>query len=124
MFVLADVIAICFLWLLVLPLYHQLYQKVYHCCCYFLADVVARMADGIAMYMIGRCYCHVADVVATVVFLFIGDVIGWWLMFLPLLCTVLLADVVAWWLMECLPWVWMADVVARVADGLATGSMF
>ena len=45
-------------------------------------------------------------------------------MILPLLCTVLLADVVAWWLMECLPWVWMADVVARVADGLATGSMF
>ena len=48
--------------------------KVYHCCCYFLlADVIARMADGIAMYMIGRCYCHVADVVATVVFFcFVG----------------------------------------------------
>ena len=49
----------------------------YHCCCYFLADVVARMADGIAMYMIGRCYCHVADVVATVVFFV------YWQMLLP-----------------------------------------
>ena len=45
-------------------------------------------------------------------------------MFLPLLCSfVLLADVVAWWLMECPPWVWMADVLAKVEDGLATGSM-
>ena len=26
--------------------------------------------------------------------------------------------------MICLPWVWMADVIAKVADGLATGSMF
>ena len=26
-----------------------------------LADVMAKMADGIAMSIIGRCYCHVAD---------------------------------------------------------------
>ena len=47
---------------------HQLYQKVYHCCCcyFLLADVFAMMADGIAMYMIGRCCCHVADVFATI----------------------------------------------------------
>ena len=91
-----------------------------------MTDVIARMADGITMYMIGRCYCHVADVFTTVVFLvLVADVIAWWLVFLPLLCNfVLLADVVAWWLMECLPWVWMADVIAKVADGLATGSMF
>ena len=63
------------------------------------------MADGIAMFIIGRCYCHVADVFATVF-------------------VVMLADVIGWWLMECLPWVWMADVKAKVADGLATGSMF
>ena len=53
-----------------------------------MADVIARMADGIAMLLmflpliifcfVGRCYCLVADV-------------------LPLLCSfVLLADVVAW----------------------------
>ena len=27
-----------------------------------LEDVIAMMADGIAMFIIGRCYCHVADV--------------------------------------------------------------
>ena len=123
MFVLADVIAICFCGCWYYHFDHQLYQKVCHCCCcccYFLmADVIARMADGIAMYMIGRCYCHVADVFTTVLFLF------WWQMLLPLLCSfVLLADVVVWWLMECSPWVWMADVIAKVADGIATGSMF
>ena len=69
-----------------------------------MADVIARMADGIAMYMIGRSYCHVADVIATVVFFcLLADVIAWWLMFFPLLCSVLLADVIAWWMMECLP---------------------
>ena len=31
-----------------------------------LADVMAKMADGIAMFIIGRCYCHVADVFATI----------------------------------------------------------
>ena len=71
-----------------------------------LADVMAKMADGVAMFIIGRCYCHVADVFATI-------------------CSfVWLADVIAWWLMECPPGVWMADVIAKVADGLATGSMF
>ena len=30
-----------------------------------LADVMAKMADGVAMFIIGRCYCHVADVFAT-----------------------------------------------------------
>ena len=46
-------------------------------------------------------------------------------MFLPLLCSfILLGDVVAWWLMECLSLVWMADVIAKVADGLATESIF
>ena len=56
---------------------HQLYQKVYHCCCFLMADVIARMADGIAMYMIGRCYCHVADDSTTISFLFC------WQMLLP-----------------------------------------
>ena len=125
MFVLADVIAICFCGCWYYHIDYQLYQKVYHCCYFLLAAVIGRMANGIAMYMTGRCYCHVADVVATVVFfVLLTDVIAWWLMFLPLLCSVLLADVVAWWLMQYLPWVWIADVVARVADGLATGSMF
>ena len=57
---------------------YQLYQKVYHCCCYFLvADAIARMADGTAMCMIGRCNCHVADVVATIVFfVLLADVIA------------------------------------------------
>ena len=70
-----------------------------------LADVIAKMADGVAMFIIGRCYCHVAYVFATVF-------------------VVMLADIIAWWLMECLPWVWMADVIAKLADGLATRSMF
>ena len=59
---------------------HQLYQKVYHCCCYYflMADVIARMADGIAMFMIGICCCHVADVFTAVLyFLFC------WQMLLP-----------------------------------------
>ena len=47
----------------------------YHC--FFFADVIARMANGIAMYMMGRCYCQVSDVIATVVFLFC------WQMLLP-----------------------------------------
>ena len=42
-----------------------------------MADVIARMADGIAMYMIGRCYCHVADVFTIDYFLFC------WQMVLP-----------------------------------------
>ena len=37
-----------------------------------------------------------------------------WLIFLPLCLQFMLADVIAWWLMECLPWVWMADVIADV----------
>ena len=55
---------------------------------------------------VGRCYCQVAVVVATTVYS------SCWQMLLPR------------WLMECLPWVWMADVIAKVADGIATGSMF
>ena len=91
-----------------------------------MAEVIASMADGIAMYMINRRYCHVADVFTTVLFfVLLADGIAWWLMFLPLLCSfVLLADVVAWWLMEYPPWVWMTDVIAKVEDGLATWSMF
>ena len=27
-----------------------------------LADVIAKMADGIGMFIIDRCYCYVADV--------------------------------------------------------------
>ena len=51
----------------------------------FLADVIAKMADDVAMFrIIGRCYCHVAGVVATVLFcLFLTDVIALWLMLLP-----------------------------------------
>ena len=46
---------------------HELYQKVYHCYSFFvfislLADVIAKMADGVDMFVFGRCYCHVADV--------------------------------------------------------------
>ena len=37
-----------------------------------MADVIAGMADGIAMFMIGRCCCHVADVFTTVLYLFVG----------------------------------------------------
>ena len=67
---------------------HKLYQKVYHCCCFLMADVIARMADGIALYMIGRCYCRVADVFTTILFfVLLADVIAWWLMLLPLLCS-------------------------------------
>ena len=67
-----------------------------------------------------------ADVLTTFVsFVLLADVIAWWLMFLPLLCSfILLGDVAAWWLMECLSLVWMADDIAKVADGLATGSIF
>ena len=107
MFVLADVIAICFCGCWYYHFDHQLYQKVYHCGCYFLmADVIARMADGITMYMIDRCYCHVADVFTTNYFCFFGRCYCLVADVLPLLCSfVLLADVVAWWLMECPPWV-------------------
>ena len=81
---------------------------VYHCCsCFFLLpDVIAKMADGIAIICVwqmllpgGCCCCHC-------------------------ILYFMLADVIAWWLMECPPWVWMADVIAKVADGIATGSMF
>ena len=53
----------------------------------------------LSCFIIGRCYCHVAYFFATVF-------------------VVMLGDVIAWWLMECLPWVWMVDVIAKVADGL------
>ena len=40
------------------------------------------------MACFGRCYCHVADVVATIYVLFLlADVIAMWLMLLPLLCS-------------------------------------
>ena len=60
----------------------------------------------LSLFVFGRCYCQVAVVVATTVYS------SSWQMLLP------------WWLMECLPWVWMADVITKVADGIATGSMF
>ena len=51
----------------------------------------------------GRCYCHVADVIATILcFVLLADVIAMWLMFLPLFmfcfvgrCYSHVADVVA-----------------------------
>ena len=73
---------------------------------FFLADVVAKMAIVLALFVFGRCYFQVAVVVATTVY------ISCLQMLLPR------------WLMECLPWVWMADVIAKVGDGIATGSMF
>ena len=88
MVLLADVIAICFCgcWYYHLIIVVSKGEPLF---LLFLADVIARMAGGIAMYMIGRCYCHVADVIATVVFfVLLADVIVWWLMFLPLLCSV------------------------------------
>ena len=109
LFVLADVIAICFCdcWYC-----HIFWFELCQRCttvvavASLLADVIAKMADGIAIVCIwqmllpsGWCYCNSV------------------LQFM-------LADVNAWWLMECLPWVWMADVIANVADGMATGSMF
>ena len=57
------------------------------------------------LFVFGRCYCQVAVVVATTVYS------SCWQMLLLR------------WLMECLPWVWMADVIAKVADGIATGPM-
>ena len=42
-----------------------------------MADVIANMADVVAMFLIGRCYCLVADVVATNCVLLI------WQMLLP-----------------------------------------
>ena len=98
-----------FLWLLVLP--HFWFELCQRCTTVvvvssLLADLIAKMVDGIAIVCVwqmllpsGWCYCHCV------------------LQFI-------LADVIAWWLMECLPWVWMADVIANVADGMATGSMF
>ena len=64
MFILADVIAICFVAVGIATFDHQLYQKVYHCCCYYflMADVLARMANGVVMLMIGKCCCRVTDV--------------------------------------------------------------
>ena len=70
MFVLAEVIAFCFCGCWYCHFDHQLYQKVYHSCYFLMADVIARMADGIAMYMIGSCYCHMAGVFTTDYFLF------------------------------------------------------
>ena len=49
MFLLADAIAICFCGCWYYHFDHQLYKKVYHCCCFFMADVIAKMADGIAL---------------------------------------------------------------------------
>ena len=47
------------------------------------------MADVVAMFfLIGRCCCHVADVIAIFVFVYLADVIAWWLVLLPLLCSV------------------------------------
>ena len=51
-----------------------------------MADVIAMMADGIAMYMIGRCCCHVADLFATVIF-FVGRCYCLVADVLPLLCS-------------------------------------
>ena len=108
MFVLADVIAICFVDGSIATFDISCTKRCTTIIVFvsLLADVMAKMADGVAMFIIGRCYCHVADV-------------------LPLFCSfVLLADVIAKWLMECPPWVWMADVIAKVVDGLATESVF
>ena len=132
-FLLADVIAICFCdcWY-----YHLIISCTKRCSTVVVVSLWQMLLTcGWCFYhcfiffcFVGRCYCHVADVFTTILFFFLvllADVITWWLMFLPLLCSfVFMADVVAWWLMECPPWVWMADVVAKVADGLATGSMF
>ena len=98
----------CFVWLMLLPcclLFHDRWWCSYH------------QADVVAMFLIGRCYCHVANVVATNCVCYLADVITWWLELLPLLCSdvfwqMLLPE--GWW--NCLPWVW-------VADGVATGSM-
>ena len=45
---------------------------------YLLSDVIAKMADGVVMFIIGRCYCHVANVFATVFVVVLADVIAWW----------------------------------------------
>ena len=148
-FLLAGVIAIVFiwwqmllpLWLLFLPLVGILYHFCERCYCHlcwlmllpcfvavFVADVMATMADGIAIYkidVIARCYYHLC-----------------WLMLLPYFVAVFVADVMATmadgiaickidviarcychlcWLM-LLPYfvaVFVADVMATMADGIA-----
>ena len=51
-----------------------------------LADVIAIKADVCLVF--GRCYCHVAGVVATIYIVFLlADVIAMWLVLLPLLCS-------------------------------------
>ena len=57
------------------------------------------------LFVFGRCCCQVAVVAAAVYS-------SCWQMLLPR------------WLMACLPWAWMADVIAKVADGIATGQCF
>ena len=50
-----------------------------------MADVIAMWQDGTATFILkdGRCYCHVADGMATVYFV-MADVIAKWQMELPL----------------------------------------
>ena len=50
-----------------------------------VADAIALWQDGTATFILkdGRCYCHVADGMATVYFV-MGDVIAKWQMELPL----------------------------------------
>ena len=53
-----------FLWLLVLPLWSTVVSKGVPLLLFFLADVIARRTDGVAMYdwqmllPCGWCYCH------------------------------------------------------------------
>ena len=45
-----------------------------------MEDVIAKMADVVAMFLIARCYCHVADVIATNCVLLIWQMLllgGW-----------------------------------------------
>ena len=66
-----------------------------------MADVIAKMADVVAMFLIGRCYSHVADVIATNFVLLIWQMLlpgGWCCCHYDVV--LLLADVFAWRLME------------------------
>ena len=67
-----------------------------------MADVIAKMSylyyNHQCWYLYGRCYCQVADGIATLVIV-LADVIAKWQMEWPLQGGVL-ADVIAMWQME------------------------
>ena len=74
-----------------------------------MADVIAMWQDGTATFILkdGRCYCHVADGIATL-YIVMADVNAKWQMELPLR-----VDDGTW-----------LDVITKLADGIAIGLFF